>query len=80
MRKVREWKGENNITREYLLSRWHCAGPDSALFRTLSRHFFRKRCLPAIMRSNIGCKRVHFERIARFAQATRDPSALHCLA
>lgn len=80
VRKVRQWKRDNNITREYLISRWHGDGQDSALFRTISRHFFRMRCLPAIMKSNIGLKRVHYERIARFAQATSDPKALHYIA
>lgn len=80
VRKVRQWKRENNITREYLLSRWHSPGADSALFRTVSRHFFRQRCLAAIMRSNIGSKRAHFSRIARFSSATSDPQALRYIA
>ena len=46
---VRAWKKENNITREYLNSRWHSTGRNSKIFRMISHNFFRKRCLSAIL-------------------------------
>jgi hypothetical protein len=46
---IRIWKKENNITREYLNSRWHTTGTNSRIFRMISHNFFRKQCLSAIL-------------------------------
>lgn len=70
-----KWKKENNITRSFLINRWQ-NGLESALFRTISRHFFRKRCIAAIFKSNIRKKNVHYSRISRFSNAITDSSAL----
>lgn len=73
---VKTWKKENNITREFLVSRWQGRGEEFKLFRVVSHHFFRKHCLSAILKSNIQEKRVHFERVHKFYQAIVDPRAL----
>ncbi len=64
---VQQWKKDNNVTREYLVSKWHAPAPTARLFRILSHHFFRQRCLPALFRSRIALKRTHLDRIRKFA-------------
>lgn len=76
---IRVWKKENNITREFLSSRWHSDSPNSTIFRMVSHHFFRKRCLAAILESKIECKEMHIRRLRRFQEAISNPSALDSL-
>ena len=73
---IRKWKKENNITREYLNNRWHSDSSSSKLFRTISHYFFRKRCLSAIIESNIQNKEMHIKRLRRFQEAASNPKAL----
>lgn len=73
---IRLWKKENNITREYLVTRWHSTSNNSKLFRMVSLHFFRKRCLSAIFESKIECKEMHIKRLRRFQEAIFNPAAL----
>lgn len=77
---LRTWKKENNVTRDFLVSKWQGKGEEFRIFRVVAHHFFRKHCLPAILRSNIRLKRIHFERISKFNQAIVDPGALDYLA
>ena len=76
---IRQWKKENNITREYLLNKWHSEGPHARIFRMVSKHFYRKRGFPAIFESKIECKQMHVERLRRFEEATGNPHALDSL-
>jgi hypothetical protein len=77
--RLKGWKGQNNLTRQFLSSRWHCAGEEARLFRMVSCLFFRRHCRLAISHSNIRHKRMHAEKIGCFLRGVAHPQGLSSL-
>jgi hypothetical protein len=77
--RIKEWKKVNNLTRQFLISKWHGKEPECRIFRKISAHFYRRECLAAIVESNIEDKWIHLKKRNKFLAGTIHPNALDTL-